>query len=97
MTSADLSADHRPIVGRPSADHRPIAKTPKLSADGKNYNKVVIIYFCRPMKKELKSGFLSADKSADGRPTVFLVNVIAVLRPFIDVRIWFLLNILRTN
>ena len=34
MTSADLSADHRPI-----------AKTPKLSADGKNYNKVVIIYF----------------------------------------------------
>ena len=31
------------------------------------------------MKKELKSGILSADKSADGRPTVFLVNVIAVL------------------
>ena len=30
------------------------------------------------MKKELKSGILSADKSADGRPTVFLVNVIAV-------------------
>ena len=80
MTSADLSADRRPIVGRPSADHRPIAKTPKLSADGKkNYNKVVIIYFLWPMKKELKSGILSADKSADGRPTVFLVNVIAVL------------------
>ena len=31
------------------------------------------------MKKELKSGILSADKSADGRPTVFLANVIAVL------------------
>ena len=31
------------------------------------------------MKKELKSGILSADKSADGRPTVFWVNVIAVL------------------
>ena len=31
------------------------------------------------MKKELKSGILSADKSADDRPTVFLVNVIAVL------------------
>ena len=30
------------------------------------------------MKKELKSGILSADKSADGRPTVFWVNVIAV-------------------
>ena len=38
------------------------------------------------MKKELKSGILSADKSADGRPTVFLVNVIAVLKtskPFV--------------
>ena len=36
------------------------------------------------MKKELKSGILSADKSADdrpiNRPTVFLVNVIAVLQ-----------------
>ena len=31
------------------------------------------------MKKELKSGILSADKSAYGRPTVFLVNVIAVI------------------
>ena len=31
------------------------------------------------MKKELKSGILSADKSADGRPTVGGVNVIAVL------------------
>ena len=31
------------------------------------------------MKKGLKSGILSADKSADGRLTVFLVNVIAVL------------------
>ena len=32
------------------------------------------------MKKELKSGILSADKSADGRPTVGRVNVIAVLQ-----------------
>ena len=32
----------------------------------KNYNKVVNV-FCRPMKKELKSGTLSADKSADCR------------------------------
>ena len=31
------------------------------------------------MKKELKSGILSADKSADGRPTVGGVNVIAIL------------------
>ena len=31
------------------------------------------------MKKELKSGILSADQSADGRPTVGVVNVIAVL------------------
>ena len=30
------------------------------------------------MKKELKSGILSADKSADRRPTVGEVNVIAV-------------------
>ena len=33
------------------------------------------------MKKELKSGILSADKSADCRPTVGGVNVIAVLCP----------------
>ena len=79
MKSADLSADHRPIVGRPSADHRPIAKTQKLSADGKKYNKVVIILFLSADEKELKSGILSADKSADGRPTVGGVNVIAVL------------------
>ena len=31
------------------------------------------------MKKELKTGILSADKSADGRPTVGGVNVIAVI------------------
>ena len=31
------------------------------------------------MKKELNSGILSADKSADCRPTVGGVNVIAVL------------------
>ena len=37
-----------------------------LSADGKKYNKVVI-FFCWPMKKELKSGTFSADKSADCR------------------------------
>ena len=60
MKSADLSADHRPI-----------AKTQKLSADGKN--KVVIILFLSADEKELKSGILSADQSAD------FVNVIAVL------------------
>ena len=31
------------------------------------------------MKNELKSGILSGDKSADGRPTVGGVNVIAVI------------------
>ena len=31
------------------------------------------------MKKELKSGILSADKSADCRPTIGGANVIAVL------------------
>ena len=36
------------------------------------------------MKKELKSGILSADKSADCRPTVGGVNVIAVLLPFLS-------------
>ena len=49
------------------------------------------------MKKELKSGILSADKSADCRPTVGGVNVIAVLRPLIDLKISFPLNILRTK
>ena len=48
----------------------------------KNYNKVVVI-FCRPMKKGLKSGTFSADKLADKladcRPTVGGVNVITVL------------------
>ena len=34
------------------------------------------MFFCRPMKKELKSGTLSADK-----PTVDGVKVIAVLGP----------------
>ena len=43
MKSADLSADHRPI-----------AKTPKLLADGKNYNKVVIIYFLSADEKRAK-------------------------------------------
>ena len=33
------------------------------------------------MKNELKSGVLSADKSADCRPNVGGVNVIAVLKP----------------
>ena len=32
------------------------------------------------MKKELKSGTLSAHKAADRRPTVGGINVIAVLR-----------------
>ena len=63
MKSADLLANHPPI-----------AKTPKLLADGKKYNKVVIIYF------------LSADEKGDKiwhfigrfyRPTVGGVNVIA--------------------
>ena len=35
------------------------------------------------MKKELKSGILSADKSADCRPTVGGVNVIAVTLSFL--------------
>ena len=55
------SADRRPTIGRSSANCR----NPKtVGRWKKNYNKVVIIYFfCRPMKKELKSGILSADKS----------------------------------
>ena len=44
MKSADLSADHRPI-----------AKTPKLLADGKKYNKVVIIYFLSADEKRAKT------------------------------------------
>ena len=36
------------------------------------------------MKKELKSGILSADKSSDGRPTVGEVNVIAVIANTVD-------------
>ena len=72
MTSADLSADRRPIIGR-------LPKPQNCWPMEKKYNKVVVIYFCRPMKKELKIGILSADKSADCRPTVGGVNVIAVL------------------
>ena len=67
------------ICGSFKYDKRPIAKTPKLLADGKkNYNQVVIIYFLSANEKELKSGILSADKSADHRPTVGGVYVIAV-------------------
>ena len=45
------------------------------------------------MKKELKSGILSADKSADHRPTVGGVNVITVkYRFFICKRIWYLFS-----
>ena len=54
MTSADLSADHQPIVGRPYADHRPIAKAQKLSADAKIYNKEVIILFLSADEKRAK-------------------------------------------
>ena len=78
--SADLSADHRPIVGRPSAD----CQNPKtVGRWKKNYNKVVIIYFLSADEKRAEIwhffiGRWSADKSADGRPTVFWVNVIAV-------------------
>ena len=44
------------------------------------------------MKKELKSGILSADKSADCRPTVGGVNVIAVLHlTFIKTVLFFVL------
>ena len=35
------------------------------------------------MKKDLNSGILSADKSADDRLTVFWVNVIAVLTAWV--------------
>ena len=71
MTSADVSADHRPI-----------AKTQQLSADDKKkYYRVVI--FLSAVKKELKSDTLSAVTSADyrplRRPIVGGVNVIAVL------------------
>ena len=56
----------------------------------KKYNKVVIIYFLSADEKELKSGILSADKSvdksADCRPTVGRVNVIAVLLDVIFLR-----------
>ena len=38
-----------------------------------------MILFFSADKKELKSGSLSADKSADHRPTVGVVNVITVL------------------
>ena len=61
------SADRQPTIGRSSAD----CQNPKTVGRWKKiYNKVVIFFFCRPMKKELKSGILSADKSGDCRPTV---------------------------
>ena len=45
------------------------------------------------MKKELKSGILSADKPADWRPTVGWVNVIAVLVLILDFWITFLAHV----
>ena len=75
MTSSNLSADHRPTIDPLSAD----CKNPKTVGRWKKYNKVVIIHFCWPMEKELKSGIILADKSADCWPTVGGVNVIAVL------------------
>ena len=65
------SADYRPVIGR-------LAKPKTCRPMEKKYNKV--LYFLLADKKELKSGTLSADKSADCRPTVGGVNVIAVLR-----------------
>ena len=76
MTSADLSADHQPIVGRPLADHRPIAKTQKLSADGKKYDKVVIILFLSADEKKAKILHFIGRLN---RPTVVGVYIIAVL------------------
>ena len=38
-----------------------------------------LVFFCQPMKKELKSSTLSADKTVACRPTVGGVNLIAVL------------------
>ena len=97
--SADTPADDRPtyqpmicgpfkydisrLIGRPSADHRPIAKTPKLSADGKNYKKVVIIYFfVGRYKKSLNLAFYRLINRPINRLTVGGVNVIAVLSSF---------------
>ena len=81
MKSADLSADRRPTIGRSSAD----CQNPKTVGRWKNnYNKVVIILFLSADEKRAKIwhfiGRSSADKSADGRPTVGGVNVIAVLQ-----------------
>ena len=76
MTSADLSADRRPTIGRSSAD----CQNPKtVGRWKKNYNKVVIIYFLSADEKRAEIWHFTADKSADGRSTVFWVNVIAVL------------------
>ena len=53
------------------------------------------------MKKELKSGILSADKSADdrpiNRPTVFWVNVIAVLAFVTSLKTWLFLHLIRAK
>ena len=68
MKSADLSADHRPI-----------AKTPKLLADGKKYNKVFIIYFLSADEKRAKIWHRPIAKTpkllADGKKynTVFII------------------------
>ena len=80
MTSADISADRRPTIGRSSADCQ---KPKTVGRWKKNYNKVVIIYFMSADEKRAKIwhfiGRSSADKSADCRPIVGGVNVIAVL------------------
>ena len=64
MTSADLSADHRPIVGRSSAD----CQNPKtVGRWKKNYNKVVIILFLSADEKRTKIWHFIGRRSVDCR------------------------------
>ena len=88
-TSADQK--RRATVGRSSANGRPthrpmicgsfkydIGRLPKpqnCRPMEKKYNKVILIYFCRPMKKELECGILSAgiNRPNIGRPLAGLM------------------------
>ena len=80
MKSTESSADRRPTIGRSSAD----SQNPKTVGRWKKiYNKVVIIYFLSADEKRAKIWHFIGRKigrsSADCRPTVGGVNVIAVV------------------
>ena len=98
MICGSFKYDIGRLIGRSSADHRPIMigrfpKPQNCRPMEKMFNKVVIIFFFRLMKKELKSVILSADKLADCRPTVGEFNVISFLGTHLQLNVFTFNNV----